>query len=260
MNKIELGHNKTIKDETGYVKITNEGLRIEIPAYEDSILKIKYEGINTYNTIEIVIGENARLELYNYKYKENDEYYNYKIILKENSKMVYNRFYFTGKLEETLNVYMDGQNSEFISHFSTISNDNQNFMTNIYHNNVDTSSYLINRGINKDNSLIFDVNTYVKKGCANVKLNQVSKIIKLGNSKSTIKPNLYIDENDVEASHGASIGRFREEELFYLKSRGLSQDDSYKMLIKAFLISQFKQEMREKLEEIIDKKGGEFNE
>lgn len=49
------------------------------------------------------------------------------------------------------------------------------------------------------------------------------------------KPNLEIFAADVKASHGATIGRLDEEELFYLESRGLSKDQSKNILIGAFL-------------------------
>ncbi|MEC7839814.1 MAG: Fe-S cluster assembly protein SufD [Chlamydiota bacterium] len=48
---------------------------------------------------------------------------------------------------------------------------------------------------------------------------------------SDSKPNLEIFADDVKASHGATVGRLDEEQLFYLKSRGFSDDDAKNMLI-----------------------------
>lgn len=48
------------------------------------------------------------------------------------------------------------------------------------------------------------------------------------------KPNLQIFADDVKASHGATIAKLDEEELFYLRSRGLSQKDSMKLLALGF--------------------------
>ncbi len=47
------------------------------------------------------------------------------------------------------------------------------------------------------------------------------------------KPNLMIENPDVEASHGNSIGSFRNEDLFYLQQRGLSEEESYSVLSKS---------------------------
>ena len=68
-------------------------------------------------------------------------------------------------------------------------------------------------------------------------LNQNNRIINLGNNKSEILPNLYIDCSDVEASHAALIDRFTFEEIFYLQSRGINYNDALKLLIKGFLLS-----------------------
>ena len=45
-------------------------------------------------------------------------------------------------------------------------------------------------------------------------LNQENKIITMGDNNSEIRPNLYIDEFDVEARHSAIIGKFDKNEIF----------------------------------------------
>lgn len=49
------------------------------------------------------------------------------------------------------------------------------------------------------------------------------------------KPNLEIFADDVKASHGATIFEIDEEELFYLRARGLSTEQAKKMLTLGFL-------------------------
>ena len=48
------------------------------------------------------------------------------------------------------------------------------------------------------------------------------------------KPQLEIYTDELEASHGATTGQLDEAALFYLRSRGISADESRKMLILAF--------------------------
>lgn len=48
------------------------------------------------------------------------------------------------------------------------------------------------------------------------------------------KPQLEIYADDVKCSHGATIGRIDEEQLFYLRSRGITQKDAQQMIIYAF--------------------------
>ena len=57
------------------------------------------------------------------------------------------------------------------------------------------------------------------------------------NNKCEIKPNLYIDCDDVEASHSALIGKFSDEEMFYMQSRGIDYENALKLLITGFLSS-----------------------
>lgn len=48
------------------------------------------------------------------------------------------------------------------------------------------------------------------------------------------KPNLEIFADDVKASHGATVGQLNAEELFYLRSRGLSLTEAREWLIGGF--------------------------
>ena len=47
-------------------------------------------------------------------------------------------------------------------------------------------------------------------------------------------PNLEIRNNDVRCSHGATIGRVDDEQLFYLTSRGIDRQEAVRMLVKGF--------------------------
>jgi Fe-S cluster assembly protein SufD len=50
-----------------------------------------------------------------------------------------------------------------------------------------------------------------------------------------IKPELEIFADDVKCSHGATIGALDPEQIFYLRSRGIPEDQARAMLIRAFL-------------------------
>ena len=67
-----------------------------------------------------------------------------------------------------------------------------------------------------------------------------------------IKPNLFIDENDVVANHSALIGTFLPDEIFYLMSRGISRKESENLLTKGFLLRGITY-YKETLEEMINK-------
>ena len=50
------------------------------------------------------------------------------------------------------------------------------------------------------------------------------------------KPELEIFADDVKCSHGATVGELDPEQMFYLRSRGIAQEDARAMLVRAFLI------------------------
>jgi len=54
-------------------------------------------------------------------------------------------------------------------------------------------------------------------------------------SKSNTIPSLHIENNDVDAAHEARVGKISEESIFYLQSRGLSEEQAVKMIISGFL-------------------------
>jgi len=48
------------------------------------------------------------------------------------------------------------------------------------------------------------------------------------------KPQLEIYADDVKCSHGATVGRIDDEQMFYLRSRGIDKQAAEKMIIYAF--------------------------
>ncbi|MEY4723775.1 MAG: hypothetical protein RLZZ324_1288, partial [Candidatus Parcubacteria bacterium] len=54
-------------------------------------------------------------------------------------------------------------------------------------------------------------------------------------SISNTYPTMRVDTDDVEASHEATVGRIGDEEMFYLRSRGLSEDQAMKMIVSGFI-------------------------
>lgn len=49
-----------------------------------------------------------------------------------------------------------------------------------------------------------------------------------------VKPELEIFADDIKCSHGAACGELDKEQMFYLQSRGIAEDDARAILIQAF--------------------------
>jgi Fe-S cluster assembly protein SufB len=54
-------------------------------------------------------------------------------------------------------------------------------------------------------------------------------------SRTDTYPTIEIDENDVTIGHEASVSKVGEEQLFYLMSRGLSQEEATTMVVSGFI-------------------------
>ncbi|MBV1836525.1 Fe-S cluster assembly protein SufD [Acetobacter estunensis] len=55
------------------------------------------------------------------------------------------------------------------------------------------------------------------------------------NAEIDAKPELEIYADDVKCSHGATVGALDEDQLFYLRARGIPDDQARRMLVEAFL-------------------------
>ncbi len=82
---------------------------------------------------------------------------------------------------------------------------------------------------------IFDALIRVEHEAIHSKTVQTAKSVLLGEHCYMIsKPQLEIYIDELEASHGATTGQLDSKQLFYLRSRGISEKESKKMLIIAF--------------------------
>jgi len=68
-------------------------------------------------------------------------------------------------------------------------------------------------------------------------------------------PNLEIHNHDVKCSHGSTVGQVDPEQLFYLMSRGLNEDEAKQKIVEGYftpVLSMFTDEiMREKIQQSI---------
>lgn len=76
----------------------------------------------------------------------------------------------------------------------------------------------------------------VHKGAKDVKSNVVCDALLLDEAaRSDTYPYIEIDEDDVTIGHEASVSKVGEEQLFYLMSRGLSEEEATTMVVSGFI-------------------------
>lgn len=171
---------------------------------------------------------------------------NFHIQIGKNASLTFHHFVIDGSIH--IETDLNQENASFYFYNSILSSKNSTNKIIVNHQAPQTISILKNHGFSiHQASLILDVDAYIPKKSSQCISKQDNQIIEEENSLSQINPNLYIDNYDVEASHSAYVGEFKEQELFYLMSRGLTEKSSKFLLLKSFLIGSF--HLEDKIEE-----------
>ena len=229
MNKIMLSNNISITNDN--YEINNNIINIKKDGdytfeYTKDINKIIYnfkDNINV-NILEISIDNNL----------DNNITYN----LLENTSVSISKFYKNKEAKEIVNINLLELNSNINYNFSNISNNEEQYKIIINHLNKLTKSNIKNKILAKNNSNItIDLDSIVKKDKIKCSLNQETRAIVFDKEKVNIKPNMYIECDDIEAKHSAVIGKFKDEEIFYLMTRGIPKEESIELLTESFLFS-----------------------
>ncbi|WP_249029800.1 SufB/SufD family protein [Tannockella kyphosi] len=101
-----------------------------------------------------------------------------------------------------------------------------------------TSATMDNYGVVREaGTLVIDGTGRIDRGMMQSSSHQVNKILVFDKtSKAQANPYLFIDEYDVKASHGASVGKIDEEHLYYLQSRGLNRYEAMHLVVYGYFI------------------------
>jgi Fe-S cluster assembly protein SufB len=99
-----------------------------------------------------------------------------------------------------------------------------------------TSVNVNSKSISKDGGICtFRSNVHVKKNAPNAKVNMSCESLMLDSiSRSDTIPVNNIENDTVEYSHEASIGKISEDVIYYLMTRGLSEEDAKGLIVRGF--------------------------
>ena len=184
-------------------------------------------------------------------------------ILEENAIVEYTIVDFGGKTSIT-NYYSNIKGNGAKANINTIylGTENQvfdiNYIAELYGKNSETNIEV--QGALKDEAKKnFKGTIDFKKGSKKAKGDENEFCMLLSDrAKSKALPMLLCTEEDVEGNHSSSAGRIEDDKLFYIMSRGLSEKDAMKLIVKAKfnkIIETIKDEdLKQKIVEEIDKR------
>ena len=143
-----------------------------------------------------------------------------------------------GMVRNNTNIVMDAPHSEahlyglyFGSGHTHI--DNHTIVDNRKPNCLSNELY---KGIMDDDATgVFNGKIFVEQEAQKTNAYQSNKNVLLSeNASVNTKPQLEIFADDVKCSHGCTVGRLDDEGLFYLRSRGISEQTAKALLLQAF--------------------------
>lgn len=139
---------------------------------------------------------------------------------------------------QNIQVELDGEGADCnIKGFYTLKKTDQAHVhVEVKHLQENCTSNQFFRGLLADESVAsFRGNVFVDKKAQKTDAYQLCNHLMLGQrAKAIAEPNLEIFADDVKASHGATMKRLDSDDLFYLKSRGISRGLAQKILAQGF--------------------------
>ena len=190
---------------------------------------------------EVSLKSNSSLTIDKFQdLNENYNFCNEFIDQEKESEFIMNTFSASGiVLRNDVFNNVNGENchSELNGVFAPIEKQHFDNHTTINHFVADCKSFENYKGVIKESGVgVFNGKVIVHQDAQKIEAFQKNNNILIDEeSKIYSKPELEIYADDVRCSHGSTTGRFDEEALFYLRSRGISVKKSLELMTLGFI-------------------------
>ena len=217
--------------------LETDSLSIKTEVNSDCELFIK--NFHSLDSLNIDLNEGSKL-LISFLFDENVKKFDFVINVKNNAIL---EGYFAEfsrdnlQIDGEINLLNEGASANVKLASLSAENDDKNISISINHLAPKTYGKVDNYGVCKDNGkLLFAGTSYILNKSFKSKTQQNARIMVFDEASNAIaKPILKIDENDVEASHAAVVGKINDDHLFYLTSRGLTEADAKQLITLGYL-------------------------
>ena len=155
--------------------------------------------------------------------------------------------------DNTTNILGDGSEANLKIVTLGVKEQKTYFNSEVVNQGLSSRGDILQHGVLLDKShIVFNGVGFIVKGATGSNAYQSSRMLTLSSeAKADANPMLLIDENDVMAGHGASLGRIDEEQLYYLQSRGLTRKESSRLLVHGFLSPVISELTVDKIKELV---------
>ena len=230
----------TLKTGEYNVSVSSKSLNVvNIKTEVNSNCYILLDDLSNISELNITISEGSYMKLAMILDKELN---NIKInidVLRQSSLEAYVAEFAKNQLDFNcvINLKEEGANCYFKLASLSANQDNKNINVSVNHLVAKTYGKVDNYGVCKDlGKLLFAGTSHIVNGAIKSKTEQNAKIMVFDEASNAIaKPILKIDENDIEASHAAVVGKINDEHLFYLTSRGISETEAKELITFGYL-------------------------
>ena len=157
----------------------------------------------------------------------------------ENSNLEYNRFSLNPSDDGYLEINHEDEAGSLFNE-GILCNKDYKMDLNVYEKYSHINSKVLIRILTIDNASVFvNASGYVFKDTLENEITEDVRAFNSESSKISILPNLIVDSNDVIANHNVTISNVNNEELFYLNSKGINDEEAIKLLRNGFMLSIF---------------------
>ena len=210
--------NKLLIDKENNIEIKDNAIELDIKV-KDLTLNIKgnvlINEINEYDNEEL----------------------NLTINIEPKSSLIYNRFILHNKANNKITINQDNT-SNVSFNYSIVATDKVELTINssLTGSDNETSIKVASVTENKGKVIITSTADVLPK-IENNNLLESIKILLLNDEESICIPNLLVSSNEVEVNHAATISGIPQDYLFYLNSKGLSNEAATKLIKNGYLIN-----------------------
>ena len=196
----------------------------------------------TTQVIEVFAGEDSSLELYDLEETHTANLRASELYISQSAGSrvaVDNLTLHNGQTRNTVCVTFDGPGAELSLNGVAVTDKSQHVdnFTFVDHRATDcTSSELFKYVLDESSTGSFAGKVLVREGAQRTSSQQTNRNICLTRSaRMFTQPQLEIYADDVKCSHGATVGQLDERAMFYMRQRGIPEQEARMMLMLAFV-------------------------